>query len=261
MKFTMFSTICLTAMFMCMLSLGASALTVADLGDNITIWDSDGYLGSGVGGEDNETEPGMTNNQNWDMEGFFLTDSTVLTMVGGFDFVNGVPGYASYTSGDVFIALGDNPHPAPADYDYVLDVDWVAGEFDLRPLIGDASDVSDVLVAGNNPDSNPWQYTGSTALSLLHGSVGLLGSTYTNSEVGFLAGNDTHFAASFDLAVFEGQGFTVHFTMGCGNDNLMGLTEGTSGPPRDPVVPEPASITLFSIGISALMWKRRKNLL
>ena len=40
-------------------------------GTNITIYDNRGYKGSGVGGEDQETEPGMINNQYWDLEMFW----------------------------------------------------------------------------------------------------------------------------------------------------------------------------------------------
>jgi len=47
---------------------GSASATI--FGDNITIYDNDGYYGSGVGYEDEETEPGMVNSQAWDLEGF-----------------------------------------------------------------------------------------------------------------------------------------------------------------------------------------------
>ena len=80
------------------------------LATNITILDGNansetGWYGKG---EDQEVEPGMVANQNWDMEGFFL-DGLTLTIVGGFDFINGVVGNQDsgvdrkWTSGDIFI--------------------------------------------------------------------------------------------------------------------------------------------------------------
>ena len=64
-------------------------------GSNITIWDQ-----RGVFYEDNEVEPGMIDNQSWDLEGFFW-DGKRLTMVGGFDFKDG----NTYASGDIFLDI------------------------------------------------------------------------------------------------------------------------------------------------------------
>jgi len=74
----------------------AFALSYAD---NITIYDGSGYTGVGTGGEDRETEPGMVNSQVWDLEAFYQ-QSNSLTMVGGFNFRNGVIGYPTFTSGE-----------------------------------------------------------------------------------------------------------------------------------------------------------------
>ena len=43
----------------------------------------------------------MVAEQKWDLEGFFL-QGTTLTMIGGFDFLNGE---SNYTSGDIFISI------------------------------------------------------------------------------------------------------------------------------------------------------------
>ena len=37
---------------------------------NITIYDGNGYYGTGQGWEDDETEPNMVNSQIWDLEAF-----------------------------------------------------------------------------------------------------------------------------------------------------------------------------------------------
>jgi hypothetical protein len=66
-------------------------------GSNITIWDN-----KGENYKDGETEPDMINTQEWNLEGFFLK-GTVLTIIGGFDFLNGCPDYPRYTIGDLFL--------------------------------------------------------------------------------------------------------------------------------------------------------------
>ena len=43
----------------------------------------------------------MVTNQSWDLEGFFL-ENTSLYMVGGYDFKNG---NRAFTSGDIFIDI------------------------------------------------------------------------------------------------------------------------------------------------------------
>ncbi len=114
----------------CCLVLVAGNALALDLGANITIWD-----GMGSDAEDNEVEPGCVQAQKWDLEAFFLNDST-LTMVGGYNFRAGEGGYAS---GDIFIDVNGDAKYGPANtgsgggnsittntfgYDYVLDLDF-----------------------------------------------------------------------------------------------------------------------------------------
>ena len=47
-------------------------VVVPAFASNITIYDENGYRGTGTGFEDEETEPGMDTHQVWDLEGFFL---------------------------------------------------------------------------------------------------------------------------------------------------------------------------------------------
>src|SRR5437868_3230476 len=85
----------------------AGTVVASPFGTNITISDKN-YRGSDwySNREDQETEtnPDTVTSQQWDLEGMFL-QSQNLTLVGGFDFKNGVTWSDShnYKSGDIFI--------------------------------------------------------------------------------------------------------------------------------------------------------------
>jgi len=90
--------------------------------------------------------------------------------------------------------------------------------------------------AGNDPGLGTGGFTYYTGLN--------------DSEVGGLQGG-THNAVVIDLYDIVALGanldnFTAHFTMGCGNDNLMG--NGSVPAP----VPEPATLLLTGIGLAGI---------
>ncbi len=250
--------------------------------NNITIWDGTGAEILGQGGEDQEVEPGMVDNQSWDLEGFFL-EGTELSMVGGFDFKNG---NRRIDSGDIFIDINDDygrsSEPSTADgnnlvastfgYDYVFDLDLEGETYTLRKLTGD-SQTWDVTVPdnGNNtPGSNPWRYALDESAGDLHEDLAInIGFGYAfglndSGTIGattysFDGGAGSHYSLTgFDLSpIIADMGggplsFTSHFTMGCGNDNLMG--QGTTP------VPEPGMLLLVGTAFAGFVNIRRKRI-
>ncbi|MFL0797969.1 MAG: PEP-CTERM sorting domain-containing protein [Cellvibrionaceae bacterium] len=252
-----------------LLSAQASALVigggVGEVGSEVTIYDGDSKYDTGWYGkqEDQEVEPGMASHQKWDAEGMFF-DGTNLTMVGGFDFLNGVAGYTGvgsekdFTSGDIFIDIdGDRIAGSTTSaingqlnvantfgFDYVLDVNWAAGTYDVLSI--DTQSTVTTAYYKANYGSSPWLYNnGGTLLGsgTLEYFAGL-----TDADTGFLGGS--HYAVTgFDLSFLNVDSFDISWTMGCGNDHLVGSVS---------TVPEPGSIALLVFGLLGLGLARRR---
>lgn len=212
------------------------------LGTDVTISDQN-YSGTGWYGnhEDNETEtnPNTLDGQNWDLEGMYM-NGTTLTLVGGYDFKNGVNyGGHNYGSGDLFIDLNGNAVFGQVanggsglagtttnlfGYDLVLDLDYTSMTFDVIELSpGSVLDRGIVV-----PSSNPWRYDhGGTAVAGFQDLSFSYFSGLSNADVGGLLGyngNNSHYAISLDTSFLNGAAATFHYTMECGNDDLMGHT-------------------------------------
>ena len=249
-------------------------------GVNITISDENYDTSGGASSwytnhEDQEVEPGMQTGQRWDLEGFFQ-NGTQVTMVGGYDFKNGEVGNNKrWYSGDIFIDVdGDAKYgniDGSADgifevkntfgYEFVLDLSEDMTSYSIYRLT--SASVVKTAYYQQNQGSSPWQYVKDGEL------IGAGTITYktglTDAETGFASDLDrkTHNAVTVDLAflsdrnLMEGyqltSAFTLHYTMGCGNDNLMGKYVAP--------VPEPSTILLMSAGVCGLVGVSRKRLL
>jgi hypothetical protein len=248
----------------------SQAFALPALRTDITI--NDGGDGSGTGWysvnkEDQEVEKGMATSQAWDMEGFFIDNSTgKLGMIGGFDLLNGVSGYPDYKSGDIFIDTDGNYIAGSATvgsngfngsesytnygYEYALDVDWANNTYNIINLSPDA--VVESVFYGANYGSGAFRYvSGGTVIG--SGTYSGVVSGLTNAQTGYLGG--THYAAyGFDLNKIANDSgsstLTTSFTMGCGNDHLLGTATN---------VAEPATVALLGLGLAGLGLVRRRK--
>lgn len=205
--------------------------------------------------EDNEVEPKCVADQNWDLEGFYQ-DGNELTMIGGYNFENG---YQSEMPGDIFIDVDGG------DYDYVVKMDFGDPNIDgdetyMIYALDENSQLNDVHYSQNN-NSYPWtcNINGEKEVDGGEFDFDLLSGAELDAELGIKlngdAGDDGHYVVEgIDLSFLNGAEFTVHYTMQCGNDNLMGFGKTVS-------LPEPGTFSLLSMGTLCMIgfWGLRRK--
>lgn len=226
------------------------SLTLTTPALDITINDG---VGTGTGWysalrENNETEPGTIIGQKWDMESFTLVDNTLLTMTGGYNFTN-PSGYGGFRPGDLFVDYDDD-----GDYDLVATISSAGTTYDVYSVGNTYSVFYGVLSA-----SNPWKYKDG-------GNLITSGEPITYGS--YVDGEGTHYTADLDLTwlnpyLLTGVPITLHNTMECGNDNLMGrympVTTGGFGDP-DPVPDGGDTLVYLGAGLLTLglFYKKRQ---
>jgi hypothetical protein len=197
-------------------------------------WDGRNDNRQGSINEDNEVEPDMVGNQNWDLEAFVYSNNE-LSMVGGFNFI---AGYQGLYSGDIFIDItGDAQYGEGASkingmgYDYVIDVDWEkydhnrsSGTYEIYS-ISNTDVFSNATESQNSPESDPWRYVSGGE------STGTGTFQFGEFEGDEFLGDASYYVTGFDLSFLSGKAFTSHFTMECGNDNLW---DNTTPPNQQP---------------------------
>lgn len=229
---------------------------------------SGGAVGPGVGGQDFDAEALYT--------GIDTNGVLYVALVTGFHINGEYSNPHWYQAGDIFLDFGTNKPQTgrngsnnPVNYSNTGH-SWDLA-FDLSSRTGTLGSLQSVNAIGTpdftysfSPDgvpgynSGPFQATGGTN----HGTADF----FFNQNWG--GGNRHVYEFSYQItntdwlnSILAG-GWTVHWTMSCGNDFLdAGATipSGTTFTPNDPVVPVPAAAPMGLLGLGLVAFARRRK--
>lgn len=220
---------------------------------NITIHDGNsaaGYIGTGVGLEDNETEPRTVQTDAWDHEALGYSAATkTLDVIGTFNFAQGVVAHnKTYRAGAIFIGTGSSI-PTANSWSYAYLLNFNNNTYALYNSFN-------IVLPTDIPASSPWTIN-PTAPALATGSFGYqtgLGNP-DGFGLGIMGGGNPniHNMISLslnDLAPAVLNDFWVHVTPECGNDTVRG---------HYTAVPDAGTTaTLLGLALSGLACVRRK---
>lgn len=244
---------------------------------NAEPWSSSGI---GVGGEDQESEPGSRGDQGWDLEALTINGSK-LSIYSGFNLLAGRENFAL---GDIFIghegvtkwktsqlSNSDKQKGGLADntafkYDYVVHFTSRTagsqslgnGDYVVYKLQHTANEVLDeTTIIGA---ANPWKLS-DTAKGLTKISSGSMQITENDNatitlEDGSKVTGGKHYIGGLSLDFLKpgeiDDGSTLyHLTMACGNDTIV----GGGAPPK---VPDAGStLTFLAFAMSGMSWFAR----
>lgn len=272
------------AMIVCAVALApfAGALTAdGDLSDwGVTIppqVNAPGSWGSNIGQyteEDGQVGPGG-GGQNFDIEAMYAhIEGNILyfAMVTGFDQGGEVGDgvfLPHYDGGDIFFNFGGVPGynvavritDASVGGDGPINSTGIGNVYkgDFSPNGDTFLNTVEAYVPQNRAETNPWRVDDSA----VEGGLGVelvttIPISYTNGPAP-ADHNIYEFALNladlgFSGAQIASQGFSVHWTMECGNDVLDWAVPG-----QLIVVPEPASMTLLGLGLAGILMRRRRK--
>lgn len=231
--------------------------------------------GVGIGEEDEETEPGTTQGQAWDLEAFVVSGNKVF-IVGGYNMTLGASGGGGsvvggmLVPGDLFIKVGgSDPGFAPNTLTPGTVNNSVYGYtnvVDLTQSVGVPSGISSATaftvgsgslfdtVVYDQFGANPWRYNSLSTGSISTGIVYTPNASATelsNLGVSTLVGT-YHNVLEVDLSflgyVVAGTNVWFSYTMECGNDSMKGRYSGGF----DQVPDATASALLIGLGLAGL---------
>lgn len=223
--------------------------------------EEDGQIGPGGGG------------QNFDIEAMYAViqgNTLYFAMATGFDQGGEVGDgvfLPHYDGGDIFFNFG-----GASGYNVAVRITEasVGGDGPTNSTgigniyVGDFSpsgnsylNTVDSYVPQNQAQTNPWRVDDSAVGGL---GVQLVGNTPIAYFNGVAPDHNVYeFALNlqdlgFNPLAVASQGFSVHWTMECGNDVM-----DWSVPGQIIVVPEPASMTLLGLGLAGILLRRRRR--